>query len=42
MGMEKSLPGWAIPLAILPAMIIFILIFMEAQITRLLLTALTF
>ena len=42
MGMEKDLPGWAIPLAVLPAMIIFILIFMEGQITRLPFIALAF
>ena len=34
LGNEKDLPIWAIFLAIIPAALVFILIFMEAQITK--------
>ena len=34
LGEEKDLPIWAIFLAIVPAILIFILMFMETQITR--------
>ena len=34
LGMEKSLPIWAIFLAFVPALLAFILLFMEEEITK--------
>ncbi len=33
MGEDKTLPLWAIPLAIVPALLIFILVFLEGLMT---------